>query len=115
MTIMSGAVGFRPGQRVRFSSLALPTGGGATGTVAAAPTGGPSLRTDLRVMVQWDRHGTGAEPVWSPQDALVDEELYLAFAGRPLGELPWLGYAPGDVQRWRLTAELRRRAARRPA
>jgi hypothetical protein len=102
---MSGAVGFRPGQRVRFSSLALPTGGSA-GTVAAAPTGGPSLRTDRRVLVKWDHH-RGDEPVWSEQSYLVDEELFLAFTGRPLGELPWLGYG-GEVQRWKLTAPLRR-------
>jgi hypothetical protein len=106
-------VGFRPGQRVRFSSLALPAGNGGAGTVVAAPTGGPSLRTDLRVLVRWDHHRS-EEPVWSGQDALVDEELFLAFTGRPLAELPWLGYA-GEVQRWRLTAPLRQRAARRRA
>lgn len=105
------AVGFRPGQRVRFTSLALPTGGGSGGTVAAAPTGGPSLRTDQRVLVRWDHHGPDAEPVWSEQAYLADEELFLAFTGRPLDELPWIG-SGGEVQRWGLTAELRRRAAR---
>lgn len=107
------AVGFRVGQRVRFTSRVRPTSDSG-GTVAAAPTGGPSLRTDRRVLVRWDHHGPDAKPVWSEQAYLADEELYLAFVGRPLDELPWLGYT-GEVQRWRLTAQLRRRAAGRQA
>jgi hypothetical protein len=98
------AIGFRAGQCVRFSSLAMPWDGHA-GTVAQAPTGGASRRDDLRVFVQWDG---ASRPQWSSQAAVVDEELYLAFRGRPLGELPWLGYA-GPVQRWALTAPLQRR------
>jgi hypothetical protein len=97
------AVGFRAGQRVRFSSLASPWHGQG-GTVAAPPDArGPSRRDDLRVFVLWDG---GSVPRWSWQDALVDEGLYLAFEGRPIGELPWLGYA-GPLKRWALTKDLR--------
>jgi hypothetical protein len=101
------AVGFRVGQRVRFSSLGAAWNRGG-GVVAAAPDGRASRRDDLRVYVLWDG---GRKPQWSSQSALVDEDLYRAFEGRPLDDLPWLGYA-GSVQRWALTAPLRRRSQR---